>query len=241
MQSSYTDPYIVVSLDVPSAADALALADQLPPERCRMKIGKELFTRAGPALLETLHERGYRTFLDLKYHDIPNTVARACEAAAALGTWMVNVHAGGGRAMLSTARKALDKRFANGEDIPLLVAVTVLTSLRNPDLKELGIEEDVNRHVIRLAKLAKDCGLDGVVCSANEIESVRKACGRDFCLVTPGIRPANAEAGDQKRIATPTSAIQAGADYLVIGRPITRADDPNIALLGIEEEIEAAR
>ena len=232
-------PHIVVSLDMPDSKSALALANRLSPADCRLKVGKELFTSAGPSLLEALQKQGYRIFLDLKYHDIPNTVAKACAAAAALGVWMINVHAMGGRAMLRAAREALDRVFAQGDDVPLLVAVTVLTSLRDQDLRETGVTGTAAGQVNMLASLAHECGLDGVVCSAREITMLRKAFGRDFCLVTPGIRPRHADLQDQKRVMTPAQAIQAGSDYLVIGRPITQAERPERALAEIQRQMDA--
>jgi orotidine-5'-phosphate decarboxylase len=227
------DPKIIIALDYPEAGPALALADRLQPSLCRLKVGKELFTAAGPALLEQLMNRGFEVFLDLKFHDIPNTVAQACKAAAGLGVWMVNVHALGGRKMLDAAREAL----ANTGRRPKLIAVTLLTSMSQGDLDELGIVATPAEMVLRLARLARDCGLDGVVCSAQEAALLRKQCGNDFCLVTPGIRPAQASLDDQSRVMTPLAALRAGASYLVIGRPITQAEDPLRALLDINKEI----
>jgi orotidine-5'-phosphate decarboxylase len=227
------DPKIIIALDYPEAGPALALADRLQPSLCRLKVGKELFTAAGPALLEQLMNRGFEVFLDLKFHDIPNTVAQACKAAAGLGVWMVNVHALGGRKMLDAAREAL----ANTGRRPKLIAVTLLTSMSQGDLDELGIVATPAEMVLRLARLARDCGLDGVVCSAQEAALLRKQCGNDFCLVTPGIRPAQASLDDQSRVMTPLAALRAGASYLVIGRPLTQAEDPLRALLDINKEI----
>lgn len=227
------DPKIIIALDYPEAGPALALADRLQPSLCRLKVGKELFTAAGPALLEQLMNRGFEVFLDLKFHDIPNTVAQACKAAAGLGVWMVNVHALGGRKMLDAAREAL----ANTGRRPKLIAVTLLTSMAQGDLDDLGIVATPAEMVLRLARLARDCGLDGVVCSAQEAALLRKQCGNDFCLVTPGIRPAQASLDDQSRVMTPLAALRAGASYLVIGRPITQAEDPLRALLDINREI----
>lgn len=228
-----TAPRVIVALDFADAKSALALADRLTPALCRLKVGKELFTAAGPGLVETLVRRGFAIFLDLKYHDIPNTAAGACRAAAALGVWMVNVHALGGRAMLAAAREAL----AAENQPPKLVAVTVLTSMTAADLDELGISGSPLETVARLAKLARSCGLDGVVCSAQETGLLRRECGARFCLVTPGIRPAQAGRDDQQRVTTPRAAIDSGADYLVIGRPITQAADPLAALEAINREI----
>lgn len=223
------NPRVIVALDYADAKDAIALAARLDPALCRLKVGKELFTAAGPALIEILVQRGFAIFLDLKYHDIPNTVASACKAAAALGVWMLNVHAMGGRAMMQAAREAL----AAQKQRPQLVAVTLLTSMGESDLADMGLSGRPAEVVLRLARLAQGCGLDGVVCSAQEAQMLKKECGRDFCLVTPGIRPAQAGQDDQKRIMTPEAAVASGADYLVIGRPITRAPDPLAALLKI--------
>jgi orotidine-5'-phosphate decarboxylase len=228
-----SDPRIIVALDCRDAPAAMALVSRLDPALCRVKIGKELYTAAGPSLVHRLQEAGYGIFLDLKYHDIPNTVASACSAAAALGVWMMNVHALGGRAMMSAAAGAL-ARFSPR---PKLVAVTVLTSMTGVDLKEVGIAGDPQQAVSRLARLARSCGLDGVVCSAQEAASLRKECGSGFCLVTPGVRPATAAKDDQQRVATPRQAIAGGADYLVIGRPITQAPDPLAALRAIADDI----
>ena len=231
------DPKIIVALDFPTAALALSLVDRLQPTRCRLKVGKELFTATGPELLEKLMQRGFEIFLDLKFHDIPNTTAQACKAAAALGVWMVNVHALGGRQMMEAAREAM----AQSAQPPKLIAVTLLTSLAQEDLAELGIAATPADMVLRLATLARDSGLDGVVCSAQEAALLRKHCGNEFCLVTPGIRPANASRDDQSRVMTPQAALQAGSSYLVIGRPITQAKDPLQALLDINQEIAGAR
>jgi orotidine-5'-phosphate decarboxylase len=222
-----------VALDFPLAQPALELASHLDPAQCRVKVGSELFTSAGPALVEELVKRGFRVFLDLKFHDIPNTVAAVCRAAAGLGVWMFNVHASGGQAMLEAARGAI----AVSADAPRLVAVTVLTSMSAQDLIALRLNETPDEVVLRLARLARSCGLDGVVCSAREAPVLRKQCGDEFLLVTPGIRPADADVNDQQRIMTPAAAIGAGADYLVVGRPITRAADPLQALARINEEI----
>ncbi|MBK9160610.1 MAG: orotidine-5'-phosphate decarboxylase [Nitrosomonadales bacterium] len=231
------DPKIIVALDYPQAAPALALADRLQPGLCRLKVGKELFTVAGPQLVEQLQQRGFEIFLDLKYHDIPNTTAQACKAAAGLGVWMVNVHALGGRKMLEAAREAL----AKGAHRPRLIAVTMLTSMAQEDLADIGITATPAEMVSRLAMLARDSGLDGVVCSAQEAALLRERCGSGFCLVTPGIRPAQASLDDQSRVMTPQAALLAGSSYLVIGRPITRADDPLQALLTINQEIGVAQ
>jgi orotidine-5'-phosphate decarboxylase len=229
-----SDPRIIIALDYPNALPALALADRLEPSLCRLKVGKQLFTATGPALLEELMQRGFEVFLDLKFHDIPNTTAQACKAAADLGVWMVNVHALGGRKMLEAARDAV----AGTTQKPRLIAVTLLTSMTQQDLAEIGINATPAEMVKRLATLARDCGLDGVVCSAQESALLRKHCGSDFCLVTPGIRPAQTSLDDQSRVMTPYAAMEAGSSYLVIGRPITQAADPLRALLEINQELD---
>ncbi len=236
MSADNRGPRVIVALDYASAAEALALAQQLDPQRCRVKVGKELFTVAGPAMVEQLVARGFDVFLDLKYHDIPNTVAAACKSAAALGVWMINVHGGGGRAMMQAAREAL----AGLPRRPKLIAVTVLTSMGAEDLRETGHAEEPQALVERLARLAASSSMDGVVCSAQEVSLLRRACGPEFCLVTPGIRLADAAQDDQKRIVTPQVAINDGADYLVIGRPITRASDPLAVLDRINADINTA-
>lgn len=227
------DPKIIIALDYSAAAPALALADILEPSLCRLKVGKELFTATGPGLVEQLMRKGFGVFLDLKYHDIPNTVAQACKVAAGLGVWMVNVHALGGRKMLAAARDAID----SSSQQPRLIAVTMLTSMAQEDLAAIGIAATPAEMVLRLAALARDCGLDGVVCSAQEAALLRKQCGSEFCLVTPGIRPALASHDDQSRVMTPRAALENGANYLVIGRPITQAADPLQALLDIDQEL----
>ena len=229
-----TDQKIIVALDYPDAQPALELVARLDPALCRLKVGKELFTRSGPQLVEQLMQRGFEVFLDLKFHDIPNTTAQACKAAAALGVWMLNVHALGGRKMMEAAREAV----ALAARPPKLIAVTVLTSMAQQDLAELGIQATPAEMVLRLALLAKDSGLDGVVCSAQEAAMLRQHVPQEFCLVTPGIRPADASADDQSRIMTPRAALQNGSSYLVIGRPITKAVDPLLALQNIHKEIE---
>ena len=225
---------LLIALDYNRSADALALAAQLSPDLCRLKIGKELYTREGRQLVEALQGIGYDIFLDLKYHDIPNTVAAALRVAAEMGVWMVNVHASGGRKMLETAVDAL----ARYRQPPLLIAVTVLTSLGDGELREIGIDEPLAAHVARLTALAASSGLNGVVCSAHEAGAVKAAHGRDFLTVTPGIRPAGSSADDQTRTMTPAAALQAGSDYLVIGRPVTRAEKPAAALADIITSIK---
>jgi orotidine-5'-phosphate decarboxylase len=236
------DPRIIVALDFDSALAALSLVEQLDPRACGIKVGSELFAVAGPEPVRAIVARGFNVFLDLKFHDIPNTVARACEAAARLGVWMLNVHAAGGRAMLTAAREAVrNAALDSGRASPQLIAVTVLTSLDDTDLRDMGHIDGASAQALRLARLAHDCGLDGVVCGAAEARSLRGAFGNAFTLVTPGIRPAGADADDQSRIATPEMAIANGADYLVIGRPITRAADPVAALGAINRSLEAFR
>ena len=225
---------IIVALDFPDAASAMAMAERLDPARCRVKVGKELFTAAGPAIVESLQQKGFDVFLDLKFHDIPNTAAGAVRSAAELGVWMVNVHASGGRRMMEACREVLARRAGPQ---PLLTAVTVLTSLEQEDLQEVGLDIEPMVQVQRLARLVQDCGLDGVVCSAREAKALRSTLGDDFKLVTPGIRPADASGDDQKRIVTPAQALENGSSYLVIGRPITSADDPAQALDAILDSI----
>jgi orotidine-5'-phosphate decarboxylase len=228
---------IIVALDYPDSKQAEAMAAQLDPKLCRVKVGKELFTRAGPSVVKALVQSGFDVFLDLKFHDIPNTVAAAVAAAAELGVWMVNVHASGGPAMMSAARASL---VPLGKQAPLLIAVTVLTSMDSDQLAAIGIDATPAQHVARLALLAQQCGMDGVVCSAEETSLLRQQSGREFALVTPGIRPEGAARNDQTRIATPAGALAAGSDYLVIGRPITRSADPLQTLRDIIAEIGVA-
>jgi orotidine-5'-phosphate decarboxylase len=228
------DPRIIVALDYASPSDAEPMLGRLSPKLCKIKIGKELFTAAGPAFVESTVGRGFQVFLDLKFHDIPRTVAKACLAAARLGVWMINVHASGGRSMMLAAREALEKLNSR----PRLIAVTVLTSLDRGELVEVGVMSPPDEQVSRLARLARDCGLDGVVCSGREAEMLRQSCGTDFLLVTPGIRPAGADHDDQKRVLTPLEAMNVGADYLVIGRPVTRAADPQRVLHEIIEQMQ---
>ncbi|MGX5914088.1 orotidine-5'-phosphate decarboxylase [Aliidiomarina sp. Khilg15.8] len=225
---------VIVALDYAAADDALAFVHTLDPELCRVKVGKELFTQAGPEFVRQLHKLGFEVFLDLKFHDIPATTAKAVKAAADLGVWMVNVHASGGEAMLKAAVEALQPY---GENRPLLIAVTVLTSMDDAELSALGVENPVSAQVVKLATLASDCGLDGVVCSAREALLLREALGSEFVLVTPGIRPKDSEKDDQKRVMTPTEAVQAGADYLVMGRPVRNAADPVGTLREINQQL----
>ena len=228
-----TDNPVIVALDYPDAESALALADRLSPDLCRLKIGKELFTRKGAPLVELLQRRGFDVFLDLKFHDIPNTVAGAVRSATELGVWMVNVHASGGRRMMEAAAQAIQGYSTR----PILIAVTVLTSMSDEDLREMGYTESAAERVLRLASLTQDCGLDGVVCSAAEAPALRRERGTEFCLVTPGIRLAGDDAGDQRRVLTPEDAIANGSDYLVIGRSITAAADPLAALQRVHREL----
>ena len=231
-----TESPIIIALDYPSLDAALCMADQLDPARCRVKVGKELFTRSGPAVLEALHGRGFEVFLDLKFHDIPNTVASAVQAAAEQGVWMVNVHASGGQRMMEAAMQRLEQHGLS----TYLIAVTVLTSMQAEDLADVGINAALAEHVERLALLAKQSGLHGVVCSAQESARIKTLCGDSFLKVTPGIRPSFAATNDQQRIMTPSQAIQAGSTHLVIGRPVTQAEDPMAALEAIEAELEVA-
>jgi orotidine-5'-phosphate decarboxylase len=220
---------IIVPLDVPDTEGALTLASRLDPKLCRVKVGKELFVSEGPDVVARLQERGFEVFLDLKFHDIPNTVAGACRAAARLGVWMMNVHASGGEAMLRAAREAVSSVARP----PILVGVTVLTSLSEGDLARVGYVGSIVENVERLARLSRACGLDGVVCSAQEAPLLRKATGEDFLLVTPGIRLAGDPAHDQSRVVTPEEAVRLGANYLVVGRSITGARDPAAVLEAI--------
>ena len=224
---------IIVALDVPDMKSATALAARLDSRLCRIKVGKELFTAAGPAIVAALHERGFDVFLDLKYHDIPNTVAGACRAAARLGVWMLNVHASGGEAMMRAAREAL----AGVAHPPLLIGVTILTSLADADLDRIGFSGTARDNVVRLARLARASGLDGVVCSAAEAPALRQANGEEFLLVTPGIRIATEAPGDQARVVTAPEAVRLGANYLVIGRPITASPDPAATLESIRQSL----
>ncbi|AXU95062.1 orotidine-5'-phosphate decarboxylase [Erwinia persicina] len=228
---------IVVALDYADRNNALAFIDQIEPGSCRLKIGKEMFTRFGPQWVRDVQQRGFEVFLDLKFHDIPNTTAHAVAAAADLGVWMVNVHASGGARMMTAAREAL---VPFGKDAPLLIAVTVLTSMDADDLRGLGIELSPAEQAGRLARLTQQCGLDGVVCSAQEARHFKQAIGQTFRLVTPGIRPAGSDAGDQRRIMTPRQAQQAGVDYMVIGRPITQSADPASTLRSILNDLQEA-
>ncbi|WP_019027926.1 orotidine-5'-phosphate decarboxylase [Colwellia piezophila] len=228
------DPKVVVALDFDKKQDALSFVDKIQPTDARLKVGKEMFTYFGPEFVKQLTGKGFDVFLDLKFHDIPNTVAKAVTAAADLGVWMVNVHASGGSQMMSKAKEAIDRY---GEEAPLLIAVTVLTSMNEADLRGLGIHKTPAEQVDFLASLTKRCGLDGVVCSAWEAEQLKRDLGKEFKLITPGIRPAGSAQDDQNRIMTPKQAIDVGVDYLVIGRPITKAADPQLVLQQINASI----
>lgn len=227
---------IVVAMDFDNAAACLDLASRLSPQYCKLKVGKELFTACGPQIVEKLQSKGFDVFLDLKFHDIPNTTAKAVKAAAELGVWMVNVHASGGERMMRAAREELDKLSGRK---PLLIAVTVLTSMEQSDLSATGVQSNLDEQVNRLANLTRYSGLDGIVCSAREAESMRKTFGQGFCLVTPGIRMADSPADDQRRTLTPLEAMQQGSSYLVIGRPITRADNPIEVCQAIYTELKS--
>ena len=220
---------IIVALDVQSQYDALTIADQLDPSLCRVKLGKEIFTHVGPSVVNALQQKGFEVFLDLKFHDIPNTTAQAVCAAADLGVWMVNVHASGGRKMMETCVE----RLKAGNYKTQLIAVTVLTSMGREDLRDIGLDIEPAAQVRRLAKLTQESGLDGVVCSAQEAKMLRQDLGQDFALVTPGIRPAGSNADDQKRIVTPQQAMLDGSTHLVIGRPITQSKNPSQTLKDI--------
>jgi orotidine-5'-phosphate decarboxylase len=228
---------VIVALDFPEAAQALAMAARLDPALCRVKVGKELFVAAGPAVVERLNGLGFEVFLDLKFHDIPNTVAGACRAAARLGVWMLNVHASGGGAMMRAAREAVSAF----DRPPLLIGVTVLTSLSDGELGEIGFSGSAAANVERLARLASANGMDGVVCSAEEASLIRDRLGERFVSVTPGIRLPGDAKGDQSRIVTPQDAVRRGAHYLVIGRPVTQSADPAGTLQEIARSLAGER
>lgn len=234
---------VLVALDVPTAAEATTLAHQLGDAVGGLKIGSQLFTSVGPSIVREMVGAGHKVFLDLKFHDIPNTVAGAVAAATDLGVWMVNVHASGGAAMLAAARKAAEERAAAlKQPRPLVIAVTVLTSMDAPTLHAVGVSRSPLDQVVHLAQLVRECGLDGVVASPQETAAIRAACGPDFVIVTPGIRggAAQAKADDQNRTLTPAEAIRAGSSYLVVGRPITAAQDPRAAALAIRSELQTS-
>ncbi|NQZ49436.1 MAG: orotidine-5'-phosphate decarboxylase [Moritella sp.] len=228
------DSKVVVALDYADEASALNFVDKINPSQCRLKVGKEMFTLFGPEFVRKLVARDFDVFLDLKFHDIPNTVAKAVAAAAELGVWMVNVHACGGQRMMEAAKAAL---VPYGDKAPILIAVTVLTSMEQEDLAQMGVKITPAEQVIRLATLTQKSGLDGVVCSSQEAAMLKEALGKSFLLITPGIRPAGSAAGDQRRIMTPVEAVAAGADYLVIGRPITQAESPMQVLTEINDSL----
>jgi orotidine-5'-phosphate decarboxylase len=228
------DPKIVVALDFDELIKANNFIDKIDPQLCRLKVGKEMFTHFGPDFVKHLVAKKFDVFLDLKFHDIPNTVAKACQAAADLGVWMVNVHASGGPKMMEFAKAGLEKFGANQ---PILIAVTVLTSMDQQQLNAIGVDASLEQQVLKLAKLTYDAGLDGVVCSAQESSMLKSTIGPDFKLVTPGIRPEGSVVGDQVRVMTPKQAMQAGSDYLVIGRPITQSADPLQRLIEINKSL----
>lgn len=230
------DSKVIVALDYADAASALKLVNQLDPALCKLKVGKELFTAAGPQLIEKLIAKDFKVFLDLKFHDIPNTVAKACEAASNMGVWMLNVHASGGSAMMQAALEGVNKSSRK----PYLIAVTVLTSMNQASLNEIGIETSVENQVLKLARLTQQAGLHGVVCSALEAQLLKQHLPDNFLLVTPGIRPLNVNQDDQSRVVTPSQALRMGVNYLVIGRPITQAADPLKALEAINAECESS-
>ncbi|WP_318440931.1 orotidine-5'-phosphate decarboxylase [Photobacterium leiognathi] len=234
LDAKVIDPKVIVALDYDNQNEALAFVDRIEPGSCRLKVGKEMFTYFGPDFVRQLHDRGHSVFLDLKFHDIPNTCSKAVKAAAELGVWMVNVHASGGERMMTASREILEPY---GKDRPLLIGVTVLTSMEASDLAGIGIKQEPQQQVLNLASLAKNSGLDGVVCSAQEASILKGNLGQNFKLVTPGIRPVGSEAGDQRRVMTPVEAIAAGSDYLVIGRPITQAADPALVLAEINKSL----
>ncbi|HJF73469.1 MAG TPA: orotidine-5'-phosphate decarboxylase [Gallibacterium anatis] len=226
---------VIVALDYETKKEAMQLVDQIDPSLCRLKVGKEMFTTLGTEFVKELQRRNFDVFLDLKFHDIPNTVARAVRSAADLGVWMVDMHASGGLRMMEAAKKILEPY---GKDAPILIAITVLTSMEEADLLQIGVNTSPEEHVIRLARLSQRAGLDGVVCSPQEVGILRQRCGNEFKLVTPGIRPEGSQLGDQRRVMTPREAINAGSDYLVIGRPITQAADPVAVLKQINASIQ---
>lgn len=232
--SKITDSKIIVALDFANAADALNLVAKLDPSLCKLKVGKELFTAAGPQLVEKLIGKDFKVFLDLKFHDIPTTVAKACQAASNLGVWMLNVHASGGAVMMHAALEGVYKSHHQ----PYLIAVTVLTSLDQSTLTSVGVNQQLDQQVLNLAKLSQQSGLHGVVCSGLEAPLLKQYLPNDFLLVTPGIRPSTANLDDQNRVLTPTQALNMGVNYLVIGRPITQAVDPIVALMAIQQEIK---
>lgn len=231
-----TNSKVIVALDFDDLSNANSFVEQVSPELCRLKVGKEMFTYFGPSYVNSLVDRGFDVFLDLKFHDIPTTVAKACKAAANLGVWMINVHASGGPKMLEAAKNALDEF---GHEKPKLISVTMLTSMDPIQAASIGVVCSLEKQVLRLAKLTKDSGLDGVVCSAQEARSLRASMGSEFCLVTPGIRPEGSTLDDQSRVMTPSKAIAAGSDYLVIGRPVTQSQKPVDTLTQINTSLNS--
>ncbi|MDP2559046.1 orotidine-5'-phosphate decarboxylase [Photobacterium damselae subsp. piscicida] len=238
LDTQLMDPKVIVALDYDNQNDALAFVDRIELGSCRLKVGKEMFTFYGPDFVRKLHDRGHSVFLDLKFHDIPNTCSKAVKAAAELGVWMVNVHASGGERMMTASREILEPY---GKDCPLLIGVTVLTSMESSDLAGIGISRSPQEQVMNLATLTKNSGLDGVVCSAQEASLLKSNLGQEFKLVTPGIRPAGSAAGDERRVMTPVEAIAAGSDYLVIGRPITQAKNPAQVLADINATLAGVK
>lgn len=230
------DPRVIVALDYEHADEAFSFVSKVDPSKCCLKVGNEMFTAEGPSFVRFLVDKGFKVFLDLKFHDIPNTVSKACLMAARMGVWMVNVHASGGSKMMTAACETL----SGLRDRPLLIGVTVLTSMDREQLEGIGINKEPIDQVLSLARLVSSCGLDGTVSSPREVSEIKKACGKDFLCVTPGVRPKGVAVGDQIRITTPFDAIRGGSDYLVIGRPITKADDPLAALEAINSEVERA-
>ena len=228
-----TTSKIIVALDFNDLAEVLHFVEQIQPSECRLKVGKELFTAYGPQIVRELHARGFEVFLDLKFHDIPNTVYKAIRVAADLGVWMVNVHASGGREMLIKARQAIQ----DSQHKPLLIAVTILTSLSDAEVAEIGYSRSLTEQTLYLAQLSYACGIDGVVCSAHEAAAIKQVTNAKFLTVTPGIRLSADKTDDQTRIMTPVQAIASGADYLVIGRPITQALAPATTLRAINQSI----
>ena len=222
---------IIIPLDM-EYTSAVSIADKLDPNICRLKVGNQLFTSSGPKIVKTLHDKGFEIFLDLKFHDIPNTVYESVRSAANLGVWMINVHASGGSKMLNASKKALE----GFDKPPLLIGVTILTSISEEILTEIGFN-NLDKQVMRLTKLAQRSGLDGVVCAASDASKVKQTCGESFLTVTPGIRPRDADLNDQSRTSTPKEAIANGSDFLVIGRPITGSEDPTNALENIYKEV----
>lgn len=231
-------PKLIVALDFDNQDDAFNLIDKLDPQHCSLKVGSEMFTLFGTSFVKRLIDRQYKVFLDLKFHDIPNTVAKACKACAELGVWMINVHALGGFKMMKAAKEALEEY---GNNKPLLIAVTVLTSFKEEELAGLGINRSIEEQVMHLASLARDAGLDGVVSSAHEVKTIKQICGNEFLTITPGIRVTNSSMDDQSRVMTPQQAVNAGSDYLVVGRPISRALNPEQVVSEILNEIEMTK